>query len=161
MNAFTNLEKRTFLHNHPEKDVYKILIDYHRLRMEDDAKIVGIMSETPSTPLSLAMGKPDSDASWRRQGDQSMAGSCRFGGMMRSNDSARPWLLMRHYGDDHFPMQLRMLGEFVWGSAPGRQDGTQMRRMLASRETSTAGPGFVEVLHIDNNTKTGYGSAFN
>ncbi|KAF3801008.1 hypothetical protein GCG54_00010286 [Colletotrichum gloeosporioides] len=169
MNAFTNLEKRTFLHNHPEKDVYKILIDYYRLRMEDDAKIVGIMSQTPSTSLGLAMGKPDSDASWRRQGDQSMAGSCRFGGMMRSNDSARPWLLMRlskadviqHCGDDHIPMQLRMIEEFVWGSAPGRQDGTQMRRMLASRETSTAGPGFVEVLHIDNNTKTGYGSAFN
>lgn len=43
MNAFTDLEKRTFLHNRPEKDVYKILIDCYRLRIEDDAKIVGIM----------------------------------------------------------------------------------------------------------------------
>ncbi|KAI8305283.1 Glucan endo-1,3-beta-glucosidase A1 [Colletotrichum sp. SAR11_240] len=178
MNAFTNLEKRTFLHNRPEKDVYKILIDCYRLRMEDDAKIVGIME-----PDSIyASRSSDGKAGFRRfletarrsvngkllppwwndekqQECEVMAADVSGWSSLKTKLSKAD--VIQHYGDDHFPMQLRMLGEFVWGSAPGGQDGTQMRHMLASRETSTAGPGFVDVLHIDSTTGAGYSSAFN
>ncbi|KAJ5008574.1 Glucan endo-1,3-beta-glucosidase A1 [Colletotrichum sp. SAR 10_66] len=178
VNAFTNLEKRTYLHNRPEKDVYEILIDCYRLRMEDDAKIVGIME-----PDSIyASRSSDGKAGFRRfletarrsvngkllppwwndekqQECEAMAADA--GGWSSLKTKLSKADVIQHYGDDHFPMQLRMLGEFVWGSAPGGQDGTQMRRMLASRETSTAGPGFRDVLHIDSTTGTGYSSAFN
>ncbi|KAF4822729.1 hypothetical protein CGCSCA5_v002456 [Colletotrichum siamense] len=179
VNAFTNLEKRTYLHNRPEKDVYEILIDCYRLRMEDDAKIVGIME-----PDSIyASRSSDGKAGFRRfletarrsvngkllppwwndekqQECEAMAADA--GGWSSLKTKLSKADVIQHYGDDHFPMQLRMIGKFVWGSAPGGQDGTQIRRMLASREeTSAAGPGFVDVLPIDSTTGTGYSSAFN
>ncbi|KAJ0383515.1 hypothetical protein COL922a_010332 [Colletotrichum nupharicola] len=121
MNAFTNLEKRTFLHNRPEKDVYKILIDCYRLRMEDDAKIVGIME-----PDSIyASRSSDGKAGFRRfleTASRSVNGKllppwwndekqqeCEVMAADVSGWSSLKTKLgkadvIQHYGDDHFPM---------------------------------------------------------
>jgi splicing suppressor protein 51 len=42
--------------------------------------------------------------------------------------------IIDYYGDPRFPMQLRMLGEAVYLSAPGGGDGSQMRKMMAAME---------------------------
>lgn len=42
--------------------------------------------------------------------------------------------LLEHYGDSNLPMQLRMLGEQVYGSGPGGQSGATMLRMQMMAE---------------------------
>lgn len=42
--------------------------------------------------------------------------------------------VIEHYGDQRFPMQLRMLAEAIVGRGFGGNDGTQMRKMMASME---------------------------
>jgi mitochondrial splicing suppressor protein 51 len=42
--------------------------------------------------------------------------------------------IIERYGDDRFPMQLRMLGEVVYQRGPGGQDGTGMRVMMRQME---------------------------
>ena len=52
--------------------------------------------------------------------------------------------IIDHYGVQQMPMQLRMLGETIYGRGPGGQDGTPMRKMMMSMENNAgSGPGLV------------------
>ncbi|KAK2739009.1 carbohydrate binding family 6 [Colletotrichum kahawae] len=108
MNAFTNLEKRTFLLH---------------LRLQVERREGWI-------PTLLGDGKQIGQwqalAAWwsdeKQQECEAIAADA--GGWSSLKTKLSKADVIRHYGDDHFPMQLRMLGEFVWGSAPGGQEGT-------------------------------------
>jgi mitochondrial splicing suppressor protein 51 len=52
--------------------------------------------------------------------------------------------VIRHYGDEKFPMHLRMFGELVYGRGIMGQDGSMIRKMLAAQES---GDGYVSVLN--------------
>ncbi|TQN63734.1 hypothetical protein CSHISOI_11701 [Colletotrichum shisoi] len=160
---FTRLDKNKFLHDRPEVDTYRILIDTYRLRMEDNAVIEG-----KATPKSLyepgvsdatdgfrafldkVKGKPRLLPPWWSEEKQAECEA--LGG-----DGGERWYSLRakvtkasviqHYGDELFPMQLRMMGEPIYGSAPGGGNGSMMRRMFAEREAGTSQ--YQHISHID------------
>ncbi|KAL1969635.1 hypothetical protein VTN77DRAFT_8188 [Rasamsonia byssochlamydoides] len=110
------LDARTWLHDRPEEDVYKLLVDTYRLRMEDNYKRPGLLPPWLSPEKAaecVAFGMNQKDGGWS---DLSRA-------IEKSN-------VIEHYGNPTMPMQLRMFGEQVYGRGPGEHDGTQMRKTL-------------------------------
>ncbi|RYP73610.1 hypothetical protein DL771_003498 [Monosporascus sp. 5C6A] len=160
---FTRLEKGTYLHDRPEKDTYKLLIDAYRLRLADVAKIEGVVE--PDSIYASATNDPL--PGFRRFLDKASATGgllppwwnadkqrdCEDLGMSSAGGG---WTSLRkkiqkgdvtdHYGDAKFPMQLRMLAEAVYGRGPGGQDGSMARRMMAMQEAGAL-PG--HMLHFD------------
>ncbi|KAM0258699.1 hypothetical protein ACHAQJ_003707 [Trichoderma viride] len=150
---FTRLDNGTWLHDRPEIDVYRLLIDAYRLRVEDTYTLEGETMED-----SIYDGSPDG-----RRGFQTfLTRAATTPGLLppwwsnekrsacvRLGMDASQWSDLRcaveksdiieHYGDPQFPMQLRMLAEAVYKRGPGGQDGTQMRKMMASMEQGTNG----------------------
>ena len=57
--------------------------------------------------------------------------------------------IMKKYGADTMPMQLRMLAETVYGQGPGGQDGTAMRQMMMGIESGQLG-GTASLLNVQN-----------
>lgn len=125
------LISRTWLHNRPEADVFALLIDTHRLRMDDDYKLTGDVEEDSlydgGDPrpgfirfLAQAACKPNLLPDWW---STEKAHECiRFGSVegwsnlisaMESED------IREHYGNPTMLMQMRMFGEQVIGTAPG------------------------------------------
>jgi hypothetical protein len=51
-NPFQRIKDKKWLHDRPKEDVYKLLIDAYRLRMDDDYKFLGL--EQPNTPYADA-----------------------------------------------------------------------------------------------------------
>lgn len=147
----------TWLHNRPEKEVFKLLIDTYRLRLDDEYTSTGEVDMD-----TLYGGAPDSgEAAFRRflkkagrrQGllpnwwSPTKANQCvRFATRRRGNaiplpssgawewsstedQNDRCWSdltlavekgdIVEHYNDPLMPMQLRMLGEQIYGSRLG------------------------------------------
>ncbi|OAR02514.1 hypothetical protein LLEC1_01296 [Akanthomyces lecanii] len=145
---FTRLDKGTWLHDRPQKDVYALLIDAYRLRVEDLYNLEG-EAETDS----LYGGAPNGLGGFRRflasvaarpgllppWWDATKKKECEELGM-----DADQWPdlqaaveksdIIDHYGDSQFPMQLRMFAEAVYGKAPGGSSGSAMRAMLMAME---------------------------
>ncbi|KAI1081319.1 hypothetical protein F5B20DRAFT_60504 [Whalleya microplaca] len=151
-NPFTLLDKGKYLHGRPEEDVYTLLVDAHRLRMDDTAKFDGI-KEADSLYggasdglrgfqgfLAKAKARKGLLPPWWKAEKQT---ECEALGNGAGWSSLRNKIVKddvnRHYGDPKFAMQLRMLAEEVYGSGIGGQRGTHMMRMMASME-SGSGP---------------------
>ena len=157
---FIRLDNGTWLHGRPEKDVFRLLIDAYRMRMEDNYKFDGECDED-----SIYGGSRDGVAGFQRFLDKVAS----KGGLLpawwdekkkaecvRYGQGEDPWARLDsavekadvsdHYNDGQFPMQLRMFGETVYGTGPGGSDGTGMRKMLASMERG-GGPRVVS--HLD------------
>lgn len=140
---FHQLNDETWLHNRPEQDVYKLLIDCYRLRMEDDYTFEG-EADTDSIYggasdggrgfqrfLTLAKSKGGLLPSWWSEEKTS---ECIQLGMRNTGWSslATPVEksdIVEHYGDPVMPMQMRMFGEQVYGRGPGGQSGAGMMKM--------------------------------
>ncbi|KAF9773382.1 hypothetical protein IL306_008821 [Fusarium sp. DS 682] len=147
-NPFTRLDNGTYLHTRPEKDVYRLLIDTYRLRIDDMYNLEG-----QADGDSLYGGAPNGLRGFQRFLRQASARSgllpswwsaekqkgCEGLGMDSSQwhnlqKTTSKQEVIDYYGDPRFPMQLRMLGEAVYLSAPGGGDGSQMRKMMAAME---------------------------
>ncbi|KAI0907244.1 putative MYND domain protein [Ustulina deusta] len=145
---FTRLDNNTYLHDRPEEDVYRVLIDAYRLRVEDeyvfegeaalDSIYGGAESSLPGFRkfLRRAASRPGLLPSWWNAEKQA---ACEKLGM----DSAQFQNLrcaveksdiIEHYGDPRFPMQLRMLAETLIGRGFGGHDGTHMRKTMTMME---------------------------
>ncbi|KAL2168561.1 hypothetical protein VTG60DRAFT_7166 [Thermothelomyces hinnuleus] len=148
---FTRLDNGTWLHDRPEKDVYRLLIDAYRLRVEDNyvwgGELVDLYGGAPSGLnglkrfLRLAGSRPGLLPPWWNAEKQR---ECEAFGMDSSNFqdlrcAVEKSDIIEHYGDPRFPMQLRMFAEAVYGPGPGGHDGTDMRKMMAAMEQGTAG----------------------
>ncbi|RYC60156.1 hypothetical protein CHU98_g6056 [Xylaria longipes] len=59
--------------------------------------------------------------------------------------------IIEHYGDQRFPMQLRMLAGTVIGRGIGGNDGTQMRKMMVMMENGGLGHA-TSMMGLDNVT---------
>ncbi|KAI9863669.1 MAG: hypothetical protein M1813_003692 [Trichoglossum hirsutum] len=145
---FHRLDTQTWLHDRPEQDVYKLLIDTYRFRMEDDYNLEGITDAD-----SIYGGARDSRQGFRRflhlaEGrrrllpswwSQEKAAECEAVGVNDGWSSLASKIeksnVIEHYGDPNMPMQLRMFGEQVYGRGPGGQSGAAIRRvqMVAER----------------------------
>ncbi|KAI0455976.1 putative MYND domain protein [Xylaria acuta] len=152
---FARLDNNTYLHDRPEQDVYRVLIDAYRMRLEDEYKFEGEAAAdsiyggaTSSLPgfrkfLRLAASRPGLLPSWWNAEKQN---ACEMLGMDSSQWSdlrcaAEKGDIIEHYGDPRFPMQLRMLGEMVIGRGFNGNNGTQMRKMMAMMESGSMGNG--------------------
>ncbi|KAI1253560.1 hypothetical protein MGN70_005770 [Eutypa lata] len=148
---FTRLEKGIYLHDRPEADTYQLLIDTHRLRLEDTSKFEGVQepgsiyAAIGNDPLpgfrrflDTAKAKAGILPPWWNEDKQK---ECEELGMRAGWASLRKKVqkseIISHYGDAKFPMQLRMLGEAIYGRGPGGVDGSAMRQMMVLQEAGS------------------------
>lgn len=154
---FHRLHEKTWLHERPEKDVYKLLVDVYRLRMEDN---------------STFSGEVDADSIYGGASDGGQAGFGRFLNTAEAQRGLLPgwWTpakatecidhgstadrwssvsrkvakhkLIAHYKDQFMPMQPRLFGEQVYGSGPGGQSGADIIQLQMERESGTSGRAF-------------------
>jgi len=155
---FHALHDQKWLHNRPEADVYKLLIDTYRLRMEDDYNLSG-----DADMDSIYGGAPNGYDGFRRFLDEieaqnrellpswwseEKARECeragRRDGWSSLNRAIKKSDVIAHYGDPMFPMQLRMFGEQIYGTGPGGQSGSAMLQAQMMGED-----GGVNMTHID------------
>lgn len=149
-NPFTRIDNGTYLHDRPPADVYKLLIDTYRLRMDDVSKFEGVKEAdslyapgvTDALPgfrrflATLKFKSPRYLPDWwddEKQAECEALGATAAGwsSLRRKVDKAA---VSAHYRNDHFPMQLRMFAGMVYGRGIMGQDGTTMRRMMMQME---------------------------
>lgn len=152
---FTRLMNGIWLHDRPENDVYELLIDVYRLRLEDDYNFKGEVPHESMYGGRVADGRHGLRcmlqlASNQRRAllpawwDASKEAACiQFG--LRGDDwsdlgaAVKKSDVIDYYGDPRFPMQLRMFGEDVYGTAPGGAGGKDsMLAMMVAMEGEEA-----------------------
>ncbi|PYH94745.1 hypothetical protein BO71DRAFT_398686 [Aspergillus ellipticus CBS 707.79] len=144
---FHQLQSKTWLHNRPEKDVYTLLIDTYRMKMEDQYNCYGDADED-----SVYGGAADSRVGFRRflklvegkkgllpgwWGKGNVEGCVALGlteGWSSLGVAAEKNDIIEHYGDASMPMQLRMLGEQIYGVGPYGQPGAEMLEAMVGSE---------------------------
>jgi splicing suppressor protein 51 len=153
-NPFTKLDQGKYLHDRPEKDVYKLLIDSFRMRQADDFNL-----ENRTTPRSIYSGASSSIEPFRQYlakaatrpnmlppwWDAEKQKECEaFGESGAWSDLRRRTSkqeIIDYYGDDKMPMQVRMLAEAIYGVGSMGQNGAGMRKMMAQMESGGPGGG--------------------
>lgn len=146
---FTKLSAKTWLHDRSEKDVFKLLIDAYRLRMEDnytftgDVEIDSIYNEAPSGVYGFRRFVHEAEQKagllppwWKPQKVNECVGSA---GTTRNDWSNLSHAveksdIMEQYGTQDMPMQLRMFAEQVYGTGPvpGQSTTTMMAMKMAT-----------------------------
>ncbi|OJD12443.1 hypothetical protein AJ78_06958 [Emergomyces pasteurianus Ep9510] len=138
---FHRLNAKTWIHDRPKEDVYKLLIDTYRLRMEDNYKFEGNADMDSiyggaqdgrqgfERFLRLANSRPHLLPPWW---EQKSVTECVAVGAMSGWSDLRCAIgksdVIEHYGNSDMPMQLRMFGEQIYGYGPGGHDGAAMLR---------------------------------
>ncbi|KAI1173340.1 putative MYND domain protein [Nemania sp. FL0916] len=161
---FTRIDNNTYLHDRPEEDVYRVLIDAYRMRIEDEYKLEGNHALD-----SIYDGASSSIVGFRRFLRQaaSRAGllppwwtaekrkACENLGMADGWPDLRCAVeksdIIEHYGDQRFPMQLRMLAEIIIGRGFDGSNGIMTRRMLMMVEEGDGDSGYTS-MHVDRTT---------
>ncbi|KAK7216906.1 hypothetical protein V2G26_004909 [Clonostachys chloroleuca] len=152
---FTRIGNGTWLHNRPETDVYRLLIDAYRLRVEDEYTMDGKIDND-----SLYGGSGSGLKGFRRFVDRVAShvgllpswwnaekrACCERLGMDPSQwqnlcRAVEKSDIIEHYGTPFFHMELRMFAWKVLGTGIGGQDGTMVLEMMASREVDDGGSG--------------------
>jgi splicing suppressor protein 51 len=150
---FHQLHAKKWLYGRPEKDVYKLLIDTYRLRMEDkykfegdvdaDSIYSGVSSGVPGFRrfLRLAERKRELLPEWW---SPAKSQACVAFASGQHNDynvdhAVEKSDIVQQYGENTMPMQLRMLGEQIYGTGPGGQSGAGMMQMQMLAEVGGGG----------------------
>jgi splicing suppressor protein 51 len=141
---FTNLDQGVYLHDRPETDVFKLLIDSFRMRQADDYNFEGKV-----TSPSVYVGAPSSIKAfrlylkeatnllpswWTAAKTEECVAFGESGAWSDLRKKVTKSEITDYYGDGQMPMQLCMLAEMVYGSGPMGQDGTGMRKMMMQVE---------------------------
>ncbi|KAM0332446.1 hypothetical protein ACHAQA_002727 [Verticillium albo-atrum] len=130
---FTHLRNGTYLHNRPKADVYALLIDAYRLRAEDAREQIGAPVPDTKNPAPAFRSFLEAAAhagilpQW--WGPESTV-ACLSLGLTSSFENwhdlyfeIEPEDVSRHYGDEIFIDQLRLLACYVHGlTVNGRED---------------------------------------
>ncbi|OBT78767.1 hypothetical protein VF21_02521 [Pseudogymnoascus sp. 05NY08] len=125
MNHAFGLTNDDFLHNGSEKEVFNLLIDCFRMRVEDEytfrGNTIGIYNgDKPLPPfkkfLSLAESRQAILPPWwspekRRECERLAVNGteCNINGAVEKSD------IQEHYNDNSMPLKLRILGEKIYG----------------------------------------------
>jgi splicing suppressor protein 51 len=162
---FTRLENGTWLYDRPPTDVYRLLLEAYRLRMEDnytmegdvdaDSLYGGAPSGLPGFRrfLRLAGSRPGLLPPWwnaesQRECERFGMDETQFQDLRCAVEKSD---IIEHYGDARFPMQLRMFAEAVYRRGPGGQSGAAMRGLMVAMEQGTVPTGSVATT-MDNRT---------
>jgi splicing suppressor protein 51 len=152
---FTKLDQGAYLRDRPEADTFKLLVDSFRLREADEFQF-----ETKTQPQSLYTGAANSTAPFRQYvaqawnkkllpawwNDAKTLECVAFGEGDAWSDLRKRVTkadVIKRYGDDKMPMQLRMLAEAVYGRGLMGQDGTMMRKQMVMMENGGPGDGMM------------------
>lgn len=160
-NPFTRLDQGKFLHDRPKKDVYKLLIDSFRMRQQDDMKL-----ENKTHPNTIYTGAASSIEPFQKYLAQAKTrpgllppwwtpetkSECEAFGESGAWQDLRKKVtkedMIKHYGDDKAPMQVRMLAEAIIGVGSMGQNGAAMRGHL--RQMESGGPGSGNIMSMMN-----------
>lgn len=160
-NPFTRLDQGTYLHERPEKDVFKLLIDSFRIRQEDDFNFEG-----KAMPRSVYSGTSSSVEPFRQYIDKATgkggllppwwtaekAKECvEFGESGAWSDLRKKVTkqdVIQHYGDGQMPMQLRMFAEVVYGVGTMGQDGSSILKMLMQVESGSSDAPLMSMMDV-------------
>lgn len=131
---FHKLHDKTWLHDRPQEDVYKLLIDAFRLRLNDDHDFQATVDATADGGcdgfrfLTLVTSNPELLPTWWTAENENE--SVKFGMAEESwsnlDNTIEKTDLVDHYGDPLMHMQLRMFAEQVYGTGPGCHSGGPM-----------------------------------
>jgi splicing suppressor protein 51 len=139
---FHRLDSQTWLHDRPEQDVYILLIDTYRFRVEDDYSLEG-HADNDSIYGSAHDGRFGFrrflrvaeikggllPSWWSRQKSVECEAVGANGGWSSLSRAIKKNDIIEYYGNSNMPMQLRMFGEQVYGRGPGGQSGAAMRKV--------------------------------
>lgn len=146
LQPFHKLHAKRWLYDRDTDDVYKLLIDTYRLRIEDDYVLEGEVSENSlyggGNPLEdfkdfLKKCHAKKDLLppwWTKDCDKDCLAVGTKVGWSSLRNAIEKGDIIDHYGDSLIPMQLRMMGEQVYGRGPGGQNGESMLRMQMQGE---------------------------
>ncbi|RMJ21001.1 MYND finger [Aspergillus sp. HF37] len=144
---FHRLETKSWLHDRPKQDVYKLLIDAYRLRMQDNLTLDG-KREADSIYGGCRDGRIGFRRFLRLAGKASgavlppwwtadHAAECEEaglrGGWSSLGSAVEKSEIVEHYGERYMPMQLRLLGEQIYGRGPGGQAGASTLALMKLR----------------------------
>ncbi|PWY88375.1 putative MYND domain protein [Aspergillus heteromorphus CBS 117.55] len=154
---FHELHSKTWLHNRPKNDVYKLLIDTYRMKMDDQYTFEGEVDVD-----CVYGGKKDSRIGFRRflrmvenksellppWWSPEHTQACMAFGLRRQAGDMLSMLacaveksdIIEHYDDRFMPMQLRMFGEQIYGKGPAGHSGAAMlafQMMIEENEGKT------------------------
>lgn len=135
-NPFTKLDQGKYLHDRPEKDVYKLLIDSYRMRQADDLNLEN--KKSPPFPQYLAKAGTRSNLLppwWDAEKQKECEAFGKSGAWQDLRRGLSKQELIDHYGDEKMPMQVRMLADAVYGAGSRGADGTMLRKHMASMES--------------------------
>lgn len=144
---FHRLHAKTWLHDRPEEDVFLLLIDAYRFRMEDnhmfgnsdaDSLHAGASSGESGFHrfLSKAESRPGLLPPWwsSEKRDACLEYGKRPGSWSDLRVTVEKQNIIEEYGNALAPMQLRMFAEQIIGSGPGGQNGNSMMQMQMMAE---------------------------
>jgi splicing suppressor protein 51 len=147
---FTKLHAKTWLHGRPEKDVYMLLMDSYRLRLEDeylyegdaaDDSIYGGCADSCvgfEEYLSLAGSRPGLLPSWWNAGK--VAACMNLGHERQALTTVMDKEgVIDEYVDPMMPMQMRMFAEQVYLRGIGGMNGEAMMAMQMQMEQGNSG----------------------
>ncbi|KIV99185.1 uncharacterized protein PV09_09138 [Verruconis gallopava] len=139
---FHKLNDGTWLHGRSEKDVFQLLVDSFRLRLEDEHTFRGT-----SKPGSIYTGSADSSSAFKRYltkvgsrknllppwWNEEKSKACVAFGMKENQWSnlrkpVKKSEIIDYYGSPNMPMQMRMLAEDILGDSLSPGDGAKMMR---------------------------------
>ncbi|KAG0028364.1 hypothetical protein BGZ82_008457 [Podila clonocystis] len=146
LQPFHKLHVKRWLYDRDTDDVYKLLIDTYRLRVEDDYVLEGEVSvdslygggnplEDFKDFLKKCHAKKDLlPPWWTKDCDKECLALGTKAGWSSLRNAVEKGDIIEHYKDSLMPMQLRMMGEQVYGRGPGGQSGESMLRMQMQSE---------------------------
>ncbi|KAI5358650.1 hypothetical protein Slin14017_G109330 [Septoria linicola] len=160
---FTAIFKGNFLHDRPEDETYKLLVDILRMRQEDmythqgdtmpGTIYNGSSSSETAFRLMLRRAKQINDflpAWWSDEKEEACVSTHRedLTAAQEKSDIQETW------NDPTMPMKLRFLGEKIWGSTPGARGASTGRSMLEFQMSLEGGNSNMVTSHLD------FGSTF-
>ncbi|KAG0014767.1 hypothetical protein BGZ81_000263 [Podila clonocystis] len=145
LQPFHKLHVKRWLYDRDTDDVYKLLIDTYRLRVEDDYVLEGEVSidslygggnplEDFKDFLKKCHAKNLLPPWWTKDCDKECLALGTKAGWSSLRNAVEKGDIIEHYKDSLMPMQLRMMGEQVYGRGPGGQSGESMLRMQMQSE---------------------------
>ena len=145
---FQKLVDNTWLHNRPKEDVFKLLIDVYRLRMDDQYTFEGecdrdcIYGGAPNSErgfrrfLRRVERKQELLPTWwsRQKADECVLVGRRSGALTSAVEKSD---IEEDYDDPTMPSQLREFGGKVYGRAYGGGSGGDLMSLLAQMTGNT------------------------
>lgn len=151
---FTALDNGTWLHNRPKKDVFKLLVDTYRMRIEDEYVFQGDVDEdslysgasaasalrhfkrflTKAIKKDAARKRKLLPEWWSKESLNECLEFARTDEFSNVGYAVEKHDIQEHYSQSDMPMQLRMFGEKIDGTLAAGMSGESMLQLRVAVE---------------------------